>query len=124
MMAGLIGRRLAGIGITLAVVVGLSGLFVLRDDAPRERPQTHEPEQSLALFVHDKLGSPYLGACPQEQEGEPIPAGVCSLEVGRSHSRATYLVGEPFSEWFGKAILKLQDDGSWSVRLLKPPSIV
>ena len=83
-----------------------------------------DPVEALAAFVEDELGAAHIGDCPQEMsEGEPPPAGVCSLLLFRGEALATFFVGAPFSEFLGEAVLTLNPDGSWSVSFLPAPPL-
>lgn len=78
-----------------------------------------DPDEALEAFVEDELEAEYLGACPEElAEGETPPTGICSLELYRTEELATFLIGDPFSEFFGETIITRSEDGSWSVNFI------
>ena len=79
-----------------------------------------DPDEALEAFVEDVLESEYLGDCPEElPEGEAPPTGICSLELYRSEELVTFLLGAPFSEGIGEAVITANEDGSWSVNFVQ-----
>lgn len=83
-----------------------------------------DPDEALAAFVRDELESQYIGECPQElAPGEPPATGTCSRELYRSEELVTLLLGSPFSEFFGEAVVTRNEDGSWSLNLVPAPPL-
>jgi hypothetical protein len=83
-----------------------------------------DPDAALAAFVRDELGSEYIGPCPQElAPGEEPPQGYCSIELYRSEELATFIVGRPFSEGIGEAVLTRSEDGFWSMDFVQAPPL-
>ncbi len=84
--------------------------------APEE---TGGPDEALEAFIADEYASDHIGECPQElAEGEPAPDGICSIELHRGEELVTFLLGPPFSEIFGEAVLTRREDGSWTVNFV------
>lgn len=80
----------------------------------------NDPDEALNAFIAEEYGSEHIGECPQELvEGEPVPAGICSLELYRSGELVTFLLGEPFSEGFGEAVITRSEDGTWAVSVIE-----
>jgi hypothetical protein len=79
-----------------------------------------DPDDALAAFVQRELGQTYIGACPEEPAGG-ASQGVCSVDLYRSEDLVTAIVGPPFSEGIGEAVLTLNDDGTWSIEFLLAP---
>lgn len=71
-------------------------------------------DDALANYIQQELDQTYIGPCPQETAGE-IPTGLCSIELYRSAELATFMVGPPFSEGIGEAVLTPSEDGVWTV---------
>jgi hypothetical protein len=79
-----------------------------------------DPDEALETFIEDVLESEHLGDCPEElPEGEAPPTGICSLELYRSAELATFLLGVPFGEGIGEAVITANEDGSWSVNFVQ-----
>jgi hypothetical protein len=110
-------RTLAAALIAAVAATAVAGLLLLRREASEPVPQPWTTiEQALAAFVRDRLGTRYVGTCPQEfpPDGD-IPRGMCSARFSGTARRAVYGVGSPFSEWDGEATLARDPSGSWRV---------
>lgn len=132
-----------GAGAIIALVVVLVLVFALGDDdddgdgglvtgatstpptaaptapgsppAPTPAGGFDDPDAALEAYVQSELGSEHIGDCPQEIPPGGPPMGVCSQELFRSADLVTFLVGAPFSEFFGEAVIAKGEEGSWSV---------
>jgi hypothetical protein len=80
------------------------------------------PDDALAALISEQLESTYVGPCP-ETPGATIPQGLCSVELYRSAELVTFLVGQPFSEGVGEAIITANADGTWSVDFVRAPEV-
>lgn len=79
----------------------------------------NDPDDALNAFIVEEYGTEHIGECPQELvEGEPVPKGICSIELYRGEELVTFLLGEPFSEGFGEAIITRSEDDAWSVKVI------
>jgi hypothetical protein len=76
------------------------------------------PDDALANFVQQELNATYIGPCPQEDAGTPTQ-GLCSVELYRSDELVTYLLGPPFSEGTGEAVLTPGENGVWTVTFIE-----
>jgi hypothetical protein len=89
-------------------------------------PNLRNPDDALAAYVQAELGETYIGPCPQTPAGE-TPQGICSIELYRSAELVTFLVGPPFSEGIGEAVLTPAESGIWSVTFVpitnQPPVV-
>ncbi len=85
-----------------------------------------KPDDALAAYVQEQLRQPYIGPCPQTQAGQ-TPQGICSLELYRSAELVTFVLGPPFSEGTGEAVLTPAENGVWSVEFVartdRPPAV-
>ena len=52
-----------------------------------------------------------------------MPSGVCSSELYRTETLVTFMLGPPFSEGIGEAVLTRNEDGSWSVNFVPSPPL-
>lgn len=83
-----------------------------------------DPDEALDAFVIDELDSEHIGECPERLVGgEEPPRGICSIEMYRSAELVTFSLGLPFSEFFGEAVLTLDEDGFWSVDFVRAPPL-
>lgn len=82
---------------------------------PAVSPTPGDPrdaDDALASFVSTELGETYLGPCPQEVV-TPVPDGLCSVELYRSDEQVAFLLGPPFSEGTGEALMLVGENGVW-----------
>jgi len=79
-------------------------------------------DDALAALIRDQFDSAYIGPCPQTPGGE-IPQGLCSVELHRSAELVTFIVGPPFSEGIGEAVLTPNEDGTWSADVVPAPEL-
>ena len=83
-----------------------------------------KPDDALAAYVQEQQHQPYLGPCPQETTGG-VPQGICSIDLYRSAELVTFVLGPPFSEGIGEAVLTPGENGVWSVAFVartgRPP---
>ena len=70
-----------------------------------------ELRAALEDLVRDELDAQYIGSCPT-QPAEGLE-GICGLQLYVSEDLATYLLGPPFSEGIGEAVL-LHDETGWT----------
>ena len=82
-----------------------------------------DPVDALEALIRDVLESDYLGECPQLPPPAGVPAGLCWQRLHEDQDLATFLVGPPFSEALGEAIITRNDDETWSVSFLPAPAI-
>ncbi len=83
-----------------------------------------DPDEALDAFVIAELDSEHIGECPERLVGgEEPPRGICSIEMYRSAELVTFSLGLPFSEFFGEAVLTLDEDGFWSVDFVRAPPL-
>lgn len=82
-----------------------------------------DPDEALEAFISDVLESEHIGGCPQVMPPAGPPAGICSEELYRSQELVAFLVGTPFSEFFGEALVTRNEDGTWSVELIPAPPL-
>lgn len=83
-----------------------------------------DPDEALAAFVRDELASEHIGECPSDlAPGEEPPTGICSFELYRSEELVTFLLGVPFSEGIGEAVLTRNEDGTWSAEFVQAPPL-
>jgi len=80
------------------------------------------PDDALAAFIRDEFDTAYVGPCP-ETPGDEIPQGICSIELYRSAELVTFLLGQPFSEGIGEAVITPNEDGTWSVAFVPAPPV-
>lgn len=85
-------------------------------------PSARTPDDALAAFIRERFDATYLGPCP-ESPGNEVPQGLCSVELYRSDSLVTFLIGQPFSEGVGEAIITPNADGAWSVVFVPAPEV-
>jgi hypothetical protein len=88
---------------------------------PTPSPTTGNPrdvDDALATFVQRELGQPYLGPCPDETTSQ-FPQGICSIELHRDDLLVTFMLGPPFSEAIGEAVLTPDDTGIWEVTFVE-----
>ena len=81
-----------------------------------------DPDEALEAFIRDVLESEHIGGCPQVVPPDGPPAGVCSEELYRSQELVAFLVGTPFSEFFGETLLTRNEDETWSVTFFLGPA--
>ena len=87
-------------------------------------PRFQDPDEALNAFVLAELDSEHIGECPERLVGgEEPPRGICSIEMYRSAELVTFSLGLPFSEFFGEAVLTLDEDGFWSVDFVRVPPL-
>ena len=87
-------------------------------------PRFQDPDEALNAFVLAELDSEHIGECPERLVGgEEPPRGICSAELYRSAELVTFSLGLPFSEFFGEAVLTLDEDGFWSVDFVRAPPL-
>ncbi len=85
---------------------------------------SQDPDEALLALVRDRLGSELLSDCPLElPPGEEPPQGICALELYRSEELVTFMLGHPFSEAIGEAVITRNEDGSWSVQFIQAPPL-
>ena len=102
-------------------VTALPGVSPTPSAAATATPGAYtDPDDALAAFVQRELNATYIGACPEEPAGE-TPQGVCSVDLYRSEDFVTAIVGPPFSEGIGEAVLTRNEDGTWSIEFLLAP---
>ncbi len=82
-----------------------------------------DPDEALAAFIRDEFDSEHIGQCPQELAPGGPPEGICSAELYRSEELVTFRLGVPFSEFFGEAVLTLDEEGFWSVEVVQAPPL-
>ncbi len=82
-----------------------------------------DPDEALNAFVRDEFGREHAGACPQDPSASETPTGVCSEELYRSGELVTLLIGAPFGEFFGEAVLAPDDDGLWGLEFIPAPPL-
>ena len=75
------------------------------------RPPALELRAALEDLVRDTLDAQYIGSCPT-QPGQNLE-GICGVQLYVSEDLATYLLGPPFSEGIGEAVL-LHNDAGWT----------
>ena len=75
---------------------------------------------ALEAFIADEFTSEYFGECPQEgvDIGEPVSASICTVELYRSETLVTFLVGALQGEGIGEAVITRDGDGPWSVNFV------
>lgn len=116
-----------GIGDQQAVATATAGAVPTggpgvapQDGATATPGQFDDPDEALEAVIADEYGSEHIGECPQEVvEGEPVPTGICSIELYRSAELVTFILGEPFSEAFGEAVITRSEDGVWSASVIE-----
>ena len=116
------GTTTAPIGTGEATVVGTA-----TPGGPSPTPlNPRKPDDALAAYVQDQMRQRYIGPCPQTQAGQP-PQGICSNELYRSDDLVTFVLGAPFSEGTGEAVLTPGENGVWSVEFVaitnQPPAL-
>jgi hypothetical protein len=103
---------------------GVSGTTTPRPPGTPLNPR--KPDDALAAYVQEQMRQTYIGACPQVQAGQTTQS-TCSIELYRSAELVTFILGPPFSEGTGEAVLTVGENGVWSVdfvaRTGKPPVI-
>ena len=80
-----------------------------------------DPDAALEAFILSEYSAEHIGECPQSIRPGQRPTGLCSEELYRADVLVTFLLGEPFSEFFGEAILRRGEDGTWTVTFLPAP---
>ena len=90
--------------------------------ATRTPSSARTADDALAAFIRDEFDAAYVGPCP-ETPGDEIPQGICSVELYRSDELVTFLLGQPFSEGIGEAIITPNADGMWSVDFVPAPPV-
>jgi len=85
-------------------------------------PSARTPDDALAAFIRERFDATYLGPCP-ETPGAEVPQGLCSIDLYRSAELVTFLIGQPFSEGVGEAIITPNADGTWSVDFVPAPEV-
>lgn len=72
------------------------------------------PDQALNRFIRTRFDAEHIGECAQYTDPANVPQGLCSQELYRSEELATFLIGAPFSEGIGEAVIT-RGEGGWSV---------
>lgn len=82
-----------------------------------------DPDEALNAFIRDQFGREHAGACPQDPSESETTTSVCSQELYRSEELVTLLIGAPFGEFFGEAVLAPDDDGLWGLEFIPAPPL-
>ena len=82
-----------------------------------------DPDEALAAFLQAEFQAEHLGACSDLIDPATTPVGLCSAELYRSGELVTLLIGAPFSEFFGEAVITPDADGLWSVEFVQAPPL-
>jgi hypothetical protein len=86
-------------------------------------PSAATADDALTALISGPLGSTYVGPCPETPDGE-IPQGLCSIELYRSAELVTFLIGQPFSEGVGEAVITpVAEGGPWVADFIPAPAV-
>lgn len=135
-----------GAGAIIAVVIVLVIVFTVGgdDNSDGSQPQTNttptapvsptsagptagstpttgaaSADDALEAYVRDEVGGQLIGPCPTEfpESGTP-QQGICTQELYRGENLVTVLIGAPFSEFSGEAVITKNTGGTWSLKFV------